>query len=164
LKVCRPLMREHGFTYNSMAEPATGNAMVNIRCVLRHSGGHQEESIFPMPLETSGSKNNVQGVGSSYSYAKRYGIIGLLDIISEAPEDQDNNGFVGFDTDADQSDQKAVERISATQKQKLAAAMETVGLGVRKFCTGFQLKTIDDLPAHLFDEALTRIKNYGLKK
>lgn len=162
LNVCRPIMREHGFTYNSMAQPGTGAAMVNIRCVLRHRGGHQEESIFPMPLETSGSKNNVQGVGSSYSYAKRYGIIGLLDIISEAPEDDDRNGqFIGFDSEQPAPQQ---DKISPQQKQKLAYAMDTVSLSAKKFCTGFRLQRVDDLPSAQFDEAMTRIKDYGLRK
>jgi hypothetical protein len=40
--------------------------------VLSHELGHSEETTMTLPLDTSGSKNNVQAVGSSTSYGKRY--------------------------------------------------------------------------------------------
>ena len=157
LKACQPIMREDGFAYNTMAEPGEGGRL-HVKCVLRHRGGHQQISIFPLALDTSGSKNNVQGTGSSMSYGKRYGLIGLLNLVNE--EEDDRHGQQ-IDFDAAPED---APKITPQQKQKLASAMGVVGLSERKFCTGYSLQRIEDLPASLFDDALRRVKDYGAKK
>ncbi len=45
---------------------------------------------MPLPLDTSGSKNNIQGMGSSLTYGKRYLVTAMLNIVTEG-EDKDGN-------------------------------------------------------------------------
>jgi hypothetical protein len=47
-----------------------------------------------LPLDTSGSKNNVQAVGSSTSYGKRYTATLLLNIRTKG---EDDDGHAGGD-------------------------------------------------------------------
>lgn len=66
--------------------------------VLRHRNGHTERGEqVKLPLDTSGSKNNVQGVASAASYGKRIAIKAALNIIEEGEDDDGNLGIVPSD-------------------------------------------------------------------
>jgi hypothetical protein len=53
--------------------PQSSNASSQFTSRLRHlPGGHFEDSFMPGPLDTSGGKSNVQGVGGTNSYLRRY--------------------------------------------------------------------------------------------
>jgi len=74
-----PILTEHGFDLsfrNSMAP----DGKVRVTTILTHIAGHSEETYFDLPHDSSGSKNAVQAIGSSTSYAKRYGTLSILNI------------------------------------------------------------------------------------
>jgi hypothetical protein len=82
-----PILTEHGFDLsfrNGLAE----DGKVRVTTILTHEAGHSEETYFDLPHDSSGSKNAVQAVGSSTSYAKRYGVLSILNI-RVAGEDDD---------------------------------------------------------------------------
>jgi hypothetical protein len=84
-----PILDDHGFDLafrNSMAP----DGKVRVTTVLSHRLGHSEETYFDLPHDSSGSKNAVQAVGSSTSYAKRYGMVSILNL-RVAGEDDDAN-------------------------------------------------------------------------
>jgi len=79
----QPLLGQFGFSlsFRTGSDPAKGVLTVN--AVLQHKDGHSEESgPMPLPTDASGAKNNVQGIGSSMSYGKRYTTIALLNIVT----------------------------------------------------------------------------------
>jgi hypothetical protein len=86
----RPLLYEHGFalTFRNGLAP---DGKVRVTTVLKHRSGHEEETHFDLPHDSSGSKNAVQAVGSSTSYAKRYGTLSILNITTKG-EDDDGDG------------------------------------------------------------------------
>lgn len=86
----RPVLGEFGFalTFKAIRE---GDRVV-ITGILRHRDGHQEVTDLPLALDTTGSKNNVQAVGSTISYGKRYTAGMLLNITSRAKPDADDDG------------------------------------------------------------------------
>lgn len=87
----RPILNAHGFTLSF--KPGSGaEGKVTVTGILRHIDGHEDEATVPLPLDASGGKNSVQGVGSSLSYGKRYSAIALLNITSRAPRDRDDDG------------------------------------------------------------------------
>jgi hypothetical protein len=86
----RPMLHEHGFALSFRVNRT--EQMVSITGVLRHIGGHHDETTLDLPVDTSGSKNAVQAVGSSVSYGKRYTAIALLNITSRDPVDRDDDG------------------------------------------------------------------------
>ncbi len=82
-RVVRPIARQHnlGYTFETGGELQSG---IKVRCVLRHTNGHVERGdAMPLPIENSGSKNNVQGVGSTNSYGKRYALQNAFSIVAE---------------------------------------------------------------------------------
>jgi hypothetical protein len=158
--VIEPILRQHGFAM--WFEPDIGeDGKIVMRGHLDHIRGHGKSCAISLPLETSGAKNNVQGVGSSISYGKRYAAIALLNIVSHAPEDQDLDGNAPpseFVTD-EQLDQlvKACEVVSAPQ-DKLVAYLNS------KRPKGHpELDALARLPASRFQEALDTIKTYRPK-
>lgn len=86
-----PLLTEHGFDL-SFRPGSTVEGKVIVTGILKHSAGHQEEAEIVLPLDSSGGKNAVQGVGSSLSYGKRYAAIALLNITSRHKRDRDDDG------------------------------------------------------------------------
>lgn len=85
-----PLLSKHGFSLSFR----TGNDgdSVTVTGVLAHSAGHSEETTLKLPVDTSGSKNAVQSVGSSTSYGKRYTASALLNLRSGEPDDDGQAG------------------------------------------------------------------------
>jgi len=74
----RPVLQEFGFAVTFRVKQDAG--VLWITTVLSHRDGHSEETSIPLALDTSGSKNAVQAVGSTISYGKRYGICMMLNI------------------------------------------------------------------------------------
>lgn len=74
-----PVLIRHGFDLkfkNGMAP----DGKVRVITILSHVAGHEDDTYFDLPHDSSGSKNPVQAVGSSTSYGKRYGTISILNI------------------------------------------------------------------------------------
>ena len=80
-----PILQKYGFSFTFETQQA--NNYVNVIGVLRHKSGHKESTQLQIPLDTSGSKNAVQAVGSSVSYGKRYVMSALLNITTTHDDD-----------------------------------------------------------------------------
>lgn len=81
----RPPLQEHGFALSFRIGKDADRVVVT--GVLSHREGHSEETTLSLPLDTTGSKNNVQSIGSSVSYGKRYTASALLNITSRGEDD-----------------------------------------------------------------------------
>lgn len=163
MKVCKPLLRAHGFGFNSRVAPAPDGKIL-VRSKLRHVEHFWEESEFPLPAETSGSKNNVQGWGSSQQYGMRYNAIALLNIISEAPQDQDKNGHAGdFQNAKGGGFAEApadLPKVSTAQRDDLVRRITAANIKETNFCTKYGVAQVGFLPAELYDAAVTAINNH----
>lgn len=63
--------------------------------VLRHTNGWVWQGRpLSAPIDSSGSKNNTQGVGSTASYLKRYTMCAALNIVVESEDDDGNGGQI----------------------------------------------------------------------
>ncbi len=162
MKTIKPLLVKHGFALSFETEPMGERLLVKGRL---EGYGHERTTAFPLPAETSGSKNNVQGWGSSMSYGKRYCTIALLNIISEAPEDRDTDGH------ANRESLKAAKGggfvdvpdrplVSEEQVVKLIENIEWCGVPKATFCKHYGIAKVSDLPADLFDAALKDCRDY----
>ncbi len=153
LKVVKPLLQTHHFTLSHTTEPSLDGTRLLVKGHLAHVRGHERVTVFPLPAETSGSKNNVQAWGSSQSYGRRYTTIALLNIISDAAEDKDDDGM-GGDSWA----------ITDQQVKQLDKAMRDEGMIPLKFMETYQIERMIDLPAAKFAEAMQRIRQFGVNK
>lgn len=83
-----PLAR-HGFTLAWTTSDGEGNK-VRVTCRLSHIAGHSTETSLSAPPDPSGSKNNVQAVGSTVTYLERYTALSLLGLTTgDAPDVDD---------------------------------------------------------------------------
>lgn len=162
MKTIKPLLVKHGFALSFETEPMGERLLVKGRL---EGYGHERTTAFPLPAETSGSKNNVQGWGSSMSYGKRYCTIALLNIVSEAPEDRDTDG------EPNRKSLKAAKGggfvdvpdrplVSEEQVVKLIENIEWCGVPKATFCKHYGIEKVSDLPADLFDAALKDCKDF----
>ena len=137
VKATKPLLSEYGFSFSSKSQFTDKNVIVS--GIVSHAGGHSEETQTVLPFDNSGSKNNVQAVGSSLSYARRY-LFCMLFNITTGGEDDDGN--------AASNDVITVEQ-AAKLKERLAATESDV----KKFCGYFKCASVDALPATLYAKA-----------
>jgi ERF superfamily protein len=66
-----------------------------IRGRLKHlPGGHYEDSFMPAPLDTTGGKSEIQAVGSTNSFLRRYVLCNLFNIVVVGDDDDGNGGTI----------------------------------------------------------------------
>lgn len=97
-EIIKPILSRHGFALSFR----TGNegAKAVVTGVLSHAAGHSVSSTMHLPIDDSGSKNAVQGLGSSTAYGKRYVAGALLNLTSRGEDDDGAGGKVKSLTDA----------------------------------------------------------------
>jgi ERF superfamily protein len=86
-KHLRPLLTEEGMDLSYSDEPHESGDIL-IRGRLKHlPGGHYEDSFMPAPLDTSGGKSDVQAVGSTNSFLRRYVACNIFNIVVVGDDD-----------------------------------------------------------------------------
>lgn len=83
----RPTLQKYGFGVSFSVDQGQGGITVTAK--LLHRLGHSEKTSITLPIDSSGTKNSVQGNGSTISYGKRYSICALLNI--STGDDTDGN-------------------------------------------------------------------------
>lgn len=159
-----PIMDRHNFILNFETEPSADGSRILVKGVLTHGRGHVITTTFPLPAETSGSKNNVQGWGSSFSYGKRYATIALLNLRTRAPEDRDTDGHVVVDHVANGGEASEPEpTVNSSQLFALDKAIQLCGIKAAVFCDAYGISQTQDLPARMFDAAIKRCQDHAAK-
>lgn len=132
----KPVLARHGFAMTFRTGKDTGGVFVT--GILSHAGGHREETTMFLPIDTTGSKNAVQAIGSSTSYGKRYTASALLNLTSRG-EDDDGGA--------------PSEPINELQLATLVDMLEDKGADKARFCKFMGIATLADLPASRYNEA-----------
>lgn len=116
-EVIRPLMTEEGFALAFTTAPRQGDGGgLTVIAILRHEGGHKTETPMPVPLDTSGGKNNLQGYGSTLSYGKRYAATAALNLITEGEDDDGLRGGMRFVTEEQADELRALLKSAGRQE------------------------------------------------
>jgi hypothetical protein len=77
----RPVLQKHGFAVRHRTEwPADKPGVIRIVGVLSHRQGHSEESAFEAKADASDYRTDIQSMGSTVSYGRRYTLLDLLNI------------------------------------------------------------------------------------
>lgn len=88
--VIKPITAQHGFSIRHRTEwPADKPNIIRIVGILSHEQGHSEESTFEAPMDRSDYRTDIQSMGSTVSYGRRYTTMDLLNI---ATRKADNDG------------------------------------------------------------------------
>lgn len=94
----KPILSKHGFALRFLPGNTDGGK-ITVTGVLSHRGGYVERATMTVPLDESGAKNSVQGLGSSTSYGKRYVAISMLNLTSGGEDDDGRGGKALGDKD-----------------------------------------------------------------
>ncbi|QFT55608.1 ERF family protein [Microbulbifer sp. THAF38] len=139
----RPALQKHGFAVTFRTKQHS-NA-VEITAVLSHREGHHQETSLILPLDTSGSKNAVQAIGSTVSYGKRYALCALLNIST------------GEDTDG--APPANMNGVAPNQIQQLRNAIQMAGISEQQFCASAGIADINQLEASRFSRAMSHLQS-----
>jgi len=126
----RPILTEHGFAL-SFSRTIEGSTLT-VTAVLRHSAGHSTETPGPpLPCDSSGGKNNIQGWGSALSYGKRYAATMALNIVTENQDDDGKLAGMSF--------------LKSEQIEDLRILITETGTDERRFLDLFGVADLADL-------------------
>lgn len=97
--IIEPMLHERGLrlTFDSQPRQGDGGGLV-VTGTLLHRDGHSRSASMPLALDTGPGRNNLQAMGSTLSYGKRYCAEMLLNIVRES-EDDDGQGAHQLITD-----------------------------------------------------------------
>ena len=150
-KDIRPLLDEEGFSMSFTSEMRSGDGGgIIVHGTLSHKDGHSRTASIPIALDTTGGKNNIQAMGSSFSYGKRYTLTMLLNIVTEGEDDDGNTQLI-----------KAVTEEQRDELQKLIEETET---DIAAFCKQYDIQSLADLNAKEFRAAKILLKAKKEKK
>ncbi len=140
-KVVRPILNEESMSVRYDTEPSAIAGWHTVIVIMSHAG-HTESSKIPLPLDVSGGKNNTQGMGSTYSYGKRYALCAAFNIITVG---EDDDGAGGPITDE--------------QAAQIKEGLKETGLDVVKFLKAMKAESVEEIPTKQLTRALATIEN-----
>lgn len=113
-KVLRPIMDRYGFTLRfDMEQRTTEGGGAKVMAILSHVAGHRETASISLALDAGPGRNNLQAMGSTLSYSKRYLAEMLFNIVRK-----------GQDTDGVGADKKFVTQ---EQEDEILTLLKTAG-------------------------------------
>jgi len=149
IETISPTLAKYGFALSFRTEQPEGR--LRVTGVLAHCEGHAEETTLELPLDTSGSKNPVQAVGSSVSYGKRYTAFALLNVATRG-EDDDGQTAASRDTITDDEADQLFELIAETESD------------IDKFLKVAGVPPLEDRSVDAIKEAIGKIKAPQFKR
>jgi hypothetical protein len=144
-KVIRPLLVKHGFTLSFNSTARDGGGLI-VTGELMHNSGHVRTATIPLGLDAGPGRNNLQAMGSTLSYGKRYCAEMLLNIVREGDDDDGNKGGMAF--------------ITAEEADELRLLMEETKTEEARFCAIFNIAHLGEMQ----EANLTAAKNMLLAK
>ncbi len=88
----RPLLAEEGFAFSFDCKPTDDPKLFMFYGELSHREGYSVMKTFPLPMDKSDYRSDVQSMGSSESYAKRRLIKMHLNIVERGEDDGGQGG------------------------------------------------------------------------
>ncbi len=96
-QVIEPMLAAEGFRlmFDSQPRTADGGGLI-VTGTLLHRDGHSKTASMPLALDTGPGRNNLQAMGSTLSYGRRYCAEMLLNIVRENEDDDGRKGGAQF--------------------------------------------------------------------
>lgn len=138
-KEISPVLKKFGFSLSFDSEWAEKHVVIT--GTLSHRAGHNKSSNIRLPIDNSGSKNDVQGMGSTISYARRY-LLGMLLNIVTKDEDDDGN---------------TLRTITIEQAADLDERLNACGANKPKFLKMYGVTDIRNIPSAKLSDALAQV-------
>lgn len=144
-----PIFAEYGLHYSWTAETSVDR--ISVTCELAHRLGHRKEATLPGPPDKTGNKNDIQAIGSTVQYLKRY----TLELVAglATKEGDDDGQAAGGDPP-----------ITKAQVEEITKALGEAGGDVAKFCTLFKVDALEEIRQSRFGNAMQVIEAKRLKR
>ena len=139
----KPVLHKHGLAHRFRTDHLDGG-QIKVTCIITGHGWREETSL-QSSRDTSGGKNDVQGIGSIVTYLERYTLKAALGLA--AAHDDDGRGSEGPAT-----------TITALQLHELEKLITEVGANAEKACKALKINSLAELPANLFDRAKAKLE------
>jgi hypothetical protein len=105
---------DNGLSYRWEIDNSTEK--IKVTCYVMHNGGYEIDTFIEADKDASPGKSNVQAIGSTISYLKRYTLCALLGIGTADPDD-DAQATVNIDKKQEINDKdKIIEQIKSELK------------------------------------------------
>ncbi|MCB0060435.1 MAG: ERF family protein [Caldilineaceae bacterium] len=149
-RVIKPILTNHGFGLSFRITQT--ESRLTATAVLSHRDGHRETTEFSAPIDATGSKNNVQGWGSSFSYGKRYAATALLNITTRG---EDDDGKAAGDT---------AQPVSEDDLKQFRDGLKSKGVKEGDVCALYSVGELEDLTRKQFTDAVARLARQKVRK
>ena len=136
-------LSNHGLSMSFDRRKEDGKTFIG--CIVTHEQGHERRAEIDLPRDDSGSKNAVQGEGSTVSYGQRYSSKMLINWTSEGSEDDDGVKAAGG-------------TIGEDQISKIESTIEAIGIDVDVILKAERLTVLHELPASKFDAVMKNLR------
>lgn len=125
-------------------------AKVSVTCRVTHASGHYEETTLSANPDDSGSKNQIQAIGSTVTYLQRYTLLALTGL---ATEEQDNDANAG-----------PVELITEEQAVIINEYISSTKANVPAFLGYMGIESVEKMPKAKYQQAIALFKEKERKK
>ena len=136
LETVNGLLSQCGLSHSWRTEQRDG--FINVQCCVTHIKGHTECTSLTAAPDKTGSKNDIQAVGSTVTYLERYTLFAILGMASAEMDD----------------DGGAMEYISESQAADLNALLDEVKANKPAFCKYFKVESVEKLPVKALKDAI----------
>ena len=153
----KPILAANGLAL-SFKTDLTAAGLIQVTAILKHEAGHEENTSMTLKHDSSGSKNDVQAIGSSISYGKRYTAMAILNITSRG-EDDDGNKASGDESET------ASDTISEQQLDNIRHLIVRANVDVKKFCAYLskharvEIGQPEDIPSRILPYAVKALED-----
>jgi hypothetical protein len=130
-----PALSKWGLSHDWNTEQLDGG-VVKVTCTLTHAMGHSKSTSLQASPDTTGSKNNIQAIGSTVNYLERYTFLAVTGL---AAKGQDDDG-AGAGSSGDAS--KVITPEDADKIRKLLKDLGTDENAFLKWCKSDSIDTI----------------------
>lgn len=146
-RIIRPLYIEEGFSV-SFNSKKNADGSVTYYGTLAHVEGHSRTAEIDLPADTSGAKNAVQAKGSTMTYAQRY-LVGML--------------FNLVFTDLDDDGRASNKMISDEQVAEINSLIKNTGTDSARFVKFMAVDSVENILAKDYQKAINAL-NAKVKK
>jgi len=144
---CSDILNEYGI-HISQPTMQEGDLFV-IRTILTHTSGEAMQDFGVPIVGWQGAKNPAQAFGSGQTYARRYGLCGMVGI---APEDDDGESLT-------QDKPQAPKTITTDQASEIKNLIKESGQDVEKLLAWADNATsVDEMPSKFYEKAVISLK------
>jgi hypothetical protein len=142
-----PILSQHGLSYRFRTSQSEGG-LITVACILSHRDGHSEENSLSAGRDESGSKNNIQAVGSTQTYLQRYTLKAALGLAAAKDDDAQKASASGAISD---EEAETLRKLVAESKAEIGG-----------FLAFYGAESLSDFPKARFNDAagMLRTKIY----